>query len=82
MRVESIVPVGGVDVVDIDRAEGEGQVDDDEEEQEDEDVEDHVGDADDHGAGRAPHQSALNGSEIDKTRSELELVYLLRAWRF
>ena len=61
MRIEPIVPVRGIDIVDVDRAEGEGHVHDNEEEEEDEDVEDHVRDADDHWACCAPHQTALDG---------------------
>ena len=70
--VEVRGPVRGVDVVDVDDADGEGEVHDDEDEQEDEHVQDHVRDADDDGAGGAPHQAALHGS------AEMNVVLIKR----
>ena len=48
-----------INPIDVDGADGEGQIHDDEDKQKHQNVQDHVWDADDHGTSLAPHQASL-----------------------
>ena len=63
VRIEMTSSFIAINIVDLNHAQGEGNVDNDEYEKEHNDVQDHIGHANDYWSGLSPHQADLNRTQ-------------------
>ena len=70
MRIEMTSSFIAINIVDLNHAQGEGNVDNDENEKEHHDVKDHVGHANDYGSSLSPHQTDLNRTQKSQKRGK------------